>query len=44
VDARRAIGGRLAADVQADARVALAAVPVTPVAVEIEQEARDLVR
>jgi hypothetical protein len=40
--ARGAVGGELAADVEADAGVALAAVPVAPVAVEIEEQVGNL--
>lgn len=35
---RRPLGGERLADVQGDARVAFAAVPVTPVALEIEEK------
>jgi hypothetical protein len=44
VEAGRALGGELAADVQADARIALAAVPVTPVAIELEEKLGNLIR
>jgi hypothetical protein len=43
VETHGAVGGELAVDVQADTRIALAAVPVTPVAVEIEEELGDLI-
>ncbi len=39
-----AFGGQFPTDVQADARIALGAVPVAPVAVEVEEKLGDLVR
>jgi hypothetical protein len=42
VKAGRTIGDELAADVKADAGVTLAAVPVAPVAVEIEEQIGNL--
>ena len=43
MDTRGPIAGGLATDVEADARITPGAVPVTPVAVELEQQARYLV-
>ena len=43
VKARGPIGGELAADVEPDAGITLAPVPIAPVAVEIEEQLRDLI-